>query len=491
MVESHHESGLARETRGSWRERLPALLAAAVVVEGGWRLVVACAAYLRSPYSVDYGEGTVLALVWLFGEHRYFGPVDAYPLVHAIYPPLFPALVHAGFAALGETSLWLPRLLSQLATLAVVLLLAVLLRGEGHRRLDAGLWATAFVLPWFVQTWAPRGRVDLPALAFTVAGLALHRAGLRTGGRWRPILAWPLFALAFFTRHSAVWAPAAVLLDGVLDPARRRRALAEAALAAALFGGPLLALHVATGGASTRHLFVYTVDVGYEWDRASYSAGQFAAVAAGPALLVVVAVVAAGPAALLRQGRTLAVYAVLALGSFAAIAKSGAAQNYMIEPWLGLLLLASAAWRALAAAPATARLRLLLLLAFALPSLVGRPYEQLPRPIRAPQNAWEFAELDRLMRATPGPILSENLAAVVLAGRPVWADVVNLPEMERNGHANLSPLRADCEARRFRLVVEEYRLGAISGLEECLVRNYELKADLGRYRVLQPRHATP
>jgi hypothetical protein len=46
---------------------------------------------------------------------------------------------------------------------------------------------------------------------------ALHRSGLRTGSRR------PLFALAFFTRHTAGWAPAAVLLGGVLDPVRRRR----------------------------------------------------------------------------------------------------------------------------------------------------------------------------------------------------------------------------------------------------------------------------
>lgn len=478
--------------RSPWRDRAAraARLGAVVIgAEGLWRLASAGAAYLRSPYSADYGEGTVLVLARLLAEGRYFGTVDAYPMVHAIYPPLFPALVHAGFAVLGEPVLWLPRLLSLLATLAVVLLLAGLLREEGHGRLDAALWGTAFVLPWFVQTWAPRGRVDLQALAFTLAGLALHRAATRERRRGRLVGAWLFFAFAFFTRHSAVLAPCAVLLDGLLDPTRRRRVPGEACLGLALIGGPLLVLHLATGGASSRHLFVYTVDVHYEWGRALSSLGQFASVAGGVAVLPLAVVACRGPHAVFRQGRALVLYGAMAMGSFAAIAKSGAAQNYMIEPWLGLLLIASVCWRTLDRPGLFPGL--LLLVALAAASFAGRDLERLPRPIRAPHNAWESAELDRLIRGARGPVLSENLAALVLARRQVWVDPVNLPHMERRGHADLSSLRTDCRARRFALVVDEYRLRAIPGLRECMVEHYEPVRDLGRYRVSRPRPRVP
>src|SRR5262245_26514046 len=72
--------------------------------------------YLRSPYSRDYGEGCVLAMVQFLDERgTYFMDMGRYPFVHLNYPPVFPVLVWPLHRWLGPT-LWVPRLLSLLAT---------------------------------------------------------------------------------------------------------------------------------------------------------------------------------------------------------------------------------------------------------------------------------------------------------------------------------------------------------------------------------------
>ena len=50
--------------------------------------------YLSSPYSRDYGEGCVLAMVQLLhARGTYFTDLKDYPYLHANYPPVFIALV--------------------------------------------------------------------------------------------------------------------------------------------------------------------------------------------------------------------------------------------------------------------------------------------------------------------------------------------------------------------------------------------------------------
>jgi len=56
--------------------------------------------FLRSPWSRDYGEGAVLAMVQVLGDHgNYFTSLRDYPLVTGNYPPVFNGLVALGFLA--------------------------------------------------------------------------------------------------------------------------------------------------------------------------------------------------------------------------------------------------------------------------------------------------------------------------------------------------------------------------------------------------------
>jgi hypothetical protein len=135
-------------------------------------------------------------------------------------------------------------------------------------------------MPWFVTTWAALARVDTLAIFFSLASLAVvARRGVTREAWPAPPLSW----LASFTKHNALLAPAAVLLDLAAERDRRlARVLAAWALPlAALFA----ALVVATRGGAWRHLVTWTALADCEWDRMGTAYFQFAVLAA-PALVV-------------------------------------------------------------------------------------------------------------------------------------------------------------------------------------------------------------
>jgi len=419
----------------------------------------------------------------LAARGSYFPDLHDYPYLVANYPPVFIAAVAAAQKALGP-SLVFPRLLGLLATLGILVALFALLR-----RLLADRWtplalAALFAMPWFVTTWAALGRVDTMAILFSLAGLAVV---LRQGPTRR---AWPalvLFWLAFFTKQNAVLVPVAVAFDLLLS--RDRRLLRAAAAYAAPLGLFLGLLVLATHGEAWRHLVPYTAAAIYEPERMGLAYLHLALVSA-PLLLLVVAALAVVPGAFARgPGRVLLVYFLLNLANFATIAKAGAAQNYFLEPWAAAVLLAGLALRALGDHRPSAwhwRWAALLLAAavarYAYPSL-----DRLPQALRAPERAREFPALVRLVRETPGDVLSENLSLLVLNDRPVLLEPFGVFLIARQGLVSTDRLTADCQRGRFPLVIVEHRMWGIPGFGDCLASRYRPAGDYGPYQALRPR----
>ena len=426
----------------------------------------------------------MLAAGQLLAERgSYFPDLAGYPYFVANYPPVFVAAVAAGQRAFGP-SLAFPRLLALAAMLALLAVLYLLLRRLQGERWGALAGAALFAMPWFVSTWVALARVDTTAIAFSLAGLALVLARGPTR-RARPALL--LFWLAFFTKQNAVLAPLALLLDLAL--ARDRR-LARAALA---YGLPLAALFgllvAATGGAAWRHLVPYTAAAEYEPGRMADGYLQFAAIAS-PLLLLVAFAIATVPSAFARgTGRVLLLYFGLNLAALATIAKAGAAQNYFLEPWAATVLLAAFSLRAAGERFAMVRewRAGVLLAAAAVAHYSYASLDRLPQALRAPHNADEFATLTRMIRETPGDVLSENLSLLVVNRRPVLLEPFGVLLTARQGLVDVAPLVADCERGRFPLVVTEHRMWEIPGFGECLERRYEPVADLGPYQALRPR----
>jgi hypothetical protein len=453
-----------------------------------WQFLARSLLFLRSPYSPDYGEGQVLALIQRMQlDGTFFGDLQRYPMVLSTYAPLFMLVNVPGYQLFGPTLLQ-PRLVSLAAALAVAGLLFGLLRRRTGDPWMAGAVALVFFAPWFVQTWAAMARVDMLAQMLTMAGLyAFDRLWERGGlGRYAPFL---LFGAAFYTRQTTLVAPAAVLGSLLLEPRRRRdfpRALAAFAIPVA---GVLLAMTVATGGQAWLHLVPYAAAAGYDLAHMARSYGSFL-VLASPLVLLVLAGLARRPAALLRgPNLPLSLFWVLSLGALSTIAKEGAGQNYFVEPFLASLLLAGLALHALVAAgdvPRGAWATIVLAAAVAA-GFFEYDHKRLHQAIRAPERARAFAELDRMVKATEGPILSENLSVVVTSGRRAWVEPWSMMLLSNAGLWRSDVLAGDCRRGMFDLVVTEWRLLEIPGIAECLEEAYEPVADLGPYQAFRPR----
>jgi hypothetical protein len=474
-------------------EAVLALVVAAIVGYSAVRLGVKAWAYLHSPFARDYGEGCVLMMVQLFDQRggNYFVDLRGYPFIHANYPPVFIALVWPFFRLFGP-SLVVPRALSCAATIGLFAVMVLLLRRLGAVRGAAWALAGIALCPWFVQTWAPMGRVDMLAFLLSIGGLLAFVAGKPDA------VVFPLFWLGFFTKQNALLAPAAVLLHLFFEGDRRRflRAMAGFAL-------PLLAifgvLDLATHHGLFRHLITYTAAAEYEWER---MLGEYFSFAwnAWPLLVLILA---AGPAAFLRgPARLIFIYWMLNMAALATIAKAGAAQNYAIEPWLATVLLAAVALPVVAVRSTLPRewamgyLAVIAAVAAFSGHYSGRlpPYfdqthtdaHRLPPAIRHPERAQDFRKLWATVAAERGMVLSDNVAVLVLDRKPVLVEPHGIMLLAKTGFFDPAPLVRDCEAGRYALVVDERRFDEMPGLGACLRRRYGVTETLGPYRILRP-----
>jgi hypothetical protein len=444
----------------------------------------AAAEVVRTPWSRDYGEGCVLAMVQLLAERgNYFTSLRGYPYVHGNYPPVFPLLNLPAYLWLGPTLL-VPRLLSVLATLALVLVLARLVHKETGSIGLGGSFGLLVLGPWFVQTWAALGRVDMVACLFSLAGLHFfHRFGPEGRGRW---LGYVCLWLAFFTKQNALLAPAAVVLGLGLDPATRSRAprvLVEIFLPLlALFGG----LCLLTGGEAYNHLIPYTAAAQYEWARMGRACRDFFTLIGPLVALIVPAAVALGVSAVRGATAAYLVYWLLNLGALVTISKAGAAQNYFIEPYVASLVLAAILLgQAARASRAVARAWPAYVLVVAL--VVTLADMERGRSHLPPQEPQELAELYAIVGATSGPILSEDLSALVLNHKPVLVEPFGTVLISSRGLIQVDQIAADCRQGRFSLVVSDFRLRDIPGMDACLSERYESWKRLGSYELLRPR----
>jgi hypothetical protein len=476
----------------SRRELIPARLAlaalAALLAFFLLQFLAKSLLFLRSPYSPDYGEGQVLALIQRMQlDGTFFGDLQRYPMVLSTYAPLFMLVNVPGYQVFGPT-LVQPRLVSLVATLALAGFLFALLRRRTRDPWMAGAFAMVFFAPWFVQTWAAMARVDMLAQMLTTAGLyAFDRLWDRGGvRRYVPFL---IFGAAFYTRQTTLVAPAAVLGSLLLEPERRchfPRALA--AFTVPLLA-VLLALSAATGGQAWLHLVPYAAAAGYDLVHMARSYGSFLLLAS-PLVLLVLAGLARRPAALLRgPNLPLTLFWILSLAALSTIAKEGAGQNYFVEPFLATLLVAALALHALVAGGDVARRRwpVLALAAALAAGFYEYDHKRLHQAIRAPERARGFAELDRLVKTAAGPILSENLSVVVTSGKRAFVEPWSMMLLSKKGLWRSDVLAGDCRRGMFDLVVTEWRLLEIPGIAQCLDESYEPVADLGPYQAFRPR----
>ena len=494
---------------------LPAVL---LLWFGGLETISRGAHALAFPCQLDREEGFLLdqATRIARGEQIY-RPIDDYPFVASTYPPVYP-LAFAAAVAVTKPVLPAGRALVLLAALVVLAVLANVTLRAGPGVAPAFLAMGLLLANWEVHEWIAFARVDFPALAFGLAGLATATMSRRWG--WQ-VLAGLLFVVAFFTKQTQVVAPAAVVLAMLLRREHARAFALSGIVAAGVLGG-IAALSAATAGEFWRHTIVYNANDFVPgqietWLRHLWRFSSIKLVAG----VVVLAVLpwlarlarASGDEDASRRPADItavaAIYTLLAGLTLLSTGKAGAAGNYLIEFQAALaLLLATGLGRvqALLAAGAGPRGRLLALGAAvaALLAAQGAWYAARGRQMLSPppQFADQVRVAERIIHEsvllrvteTEGDILTVYPVFATYANRPVLLQPFILSQLAREGKWDQSPLVADIEARRFALVItrtdfrrEGHNPDFTAEMIRALRENYRLDDLIGPFFLFVPR----
>jgi hypothetical protein len=468
----HHSARQGRrqptEQQNSRAARLAAAATVFVLGIGTAAGLVTALTVLPHPFEINYGEGIVLGVAARFarGEPLY-QPVAGYPYLVAAYTPLFYVLL-AGLIDLFGPVLWPARALGLGgASLAAVCLYGTVCRERGARPALPGVLVLA-ATPWVAQ-WAAYGRVDMPALGLTAAGVWL--AWRSSPGRWRLLLSLFCFLAAFLTKQTYLAAPVATALALALH--RPRLGIAYLLGFAALVTGGTLALDRWSQGMFIQSAVVANANppdmlwglripvlwlaltlglhaavvvcllrrlarqhrsdepAGRTWR--VYATGQSALMGSRTGGLEMCRLRDQAEA-LLQTGRALPVpltaatlYLAITLCQMPAVLKAGSDVNYLLENALAVGLLAGLALPQFPFKPDSNGLpswlvpQLWLLVAASAAGMavvdVARAASVLPWAVD--RAAWQrHALLVERIRRVPGDVLSEDLSLPVAAGKP-------------------------------------------------------------------------
>jgi hypothetical protein len=472
---------------------------------------------IKCPYEIEYGEGILLQnAINIARGGVVYNNFHHYPYIVATYPPVYPLICAIGVKLFG-VMLGFGRVVSCLASLGSAVLIWSMLRRAGIFRLPSAVAAMLFLAAPIVTWWGPVMRVDMTAVFLGLAGVYC----VLRGGRWL-IPAVVVMALAVYTRQSEI-APIAAAVAYLWWTKSRRSAALVAASWGALVVGAFGLLQMMSHGWFYQHVVVANqnfwelrtlLEWWSEWILASL---PFPFVLGLPGVLLALAgwrppatphTQASAPQAL----RLLGLYFVFAMLISLTAGKIGAAVNYFIEPLAAACLMTGIAlhWlmqRLQAPAAKVAWVAAWLLFMSAPSYALLRPSVDQYWPYRLSRHktmAGGKAAL-ALIRATNGPVLSEDTGLLPIAGKPVLLDPHKMTSMFRDGHWDQVPLIKDIKHRRFPLVISRWdpvggatdRWGACGdyrwsmGMGRAIMQNYYLDRKVGYLyfsRPLDGRH---
>jgi hypothetical protein len=314
---------------------------------------------LDYPYPLNYGEAPLLdqSLRLWSGANIYPADWAQPPYLVSNYPPLFP-LVQAPLLEVFGIGFGAGRALSLVATAASAILLGLTAYGI-TRDLTAGIASGVVLLAVpYVLHWSALARVDMLALALSLAGLCA--VAWRPRGRLNLALAVLLLALAAFTRQTYLLAAPLAAFAWLWGARERTRAFLLAAWLAALVLVTFASLLVLTDGGIWSHVITANVNtlgsdsLNFYLDELVRS---FPILLIGAGLALLIGLIRA----ILRRdddvdegaaaGWMAGAYLVGAVGAALTIAKVGSDVNYLVELSAALCLSAGVLIAALRRVP--------------------------------------------------------------------------------------------------------------------------------------------
>jgi hypothetical protein len=412
------------------------------------------------PFGLDYAEGIVWQQALLIPGPRMYGNITQFPFIVFHYPPFYHLLVRA-IAALGIDCLAAGRGISLAATIAI----AVLAGGISFTamqdsaltgaRIFGSVVAGLMVFTYRpIQEWAVVMRVDMLAIALSMAGVYLGIvARQRTITLWIAVL---LFVLAVYTKQTELVGPIAVLLIiAIID---FRSALKAVIFGVVIAGTGLILLLLETSGGVWRHIVEYNLHnrffieniinqllqrkpdgLGLLMGIASFAFFWWAEASQYPARDLRAWIAAIRQSKRLRALSIVSLWFALASAQLVTLGKSGSWNNYFIE-WMCITVVpigmaATVAWAAVVTGGKTELLAglpgLFLSLALAEHALHRPPYEY--RIVDDPKATAVRAHIVDLVHESEKPVLSEDMVLLLRAGQPVPIEPAIFAELTYSG----------------------------------------------------------
>lgn len=425
-----------------------------------WRFADTQARSITFPYPLDYGEAPLVdqAMRLIAGETLYRPHLETPPYTISNYPPLYVTAV-APFIALFGPNFWGGRLLSTLSALAAGVFLGLSVYQLRRDWLAALVAAGLFWAFPFVVHWSGLLRIDLLALALSLAGLYVlvrapeSRRGLLGGA--------VLLTAAAYTRQSYALAAPFAAFVWLWAETGLRRALTLAALVGGLGGALFLALNAATRGGFYFNIVTANVNE-FGMDRLRWNLEQFWN--AAPLLTVLGAgMLVALPAARVKGWAVAAPYLLGGALSALTIGKIGSNVNYFLELCAALSLAAgmAVAWTRSVAFGRPARwvspLLLLALLwqAGQLREVAERDF--IPRTTSRWAVLEELRALEEVVARIEGPIIAdEYMGMITLQGRPLFIQPFEVTQLAWAGVWDQSDFVAQIRNGKFGAVLIHY-----------------------------------
>lgn len=470
--------------------------------------VMARASY---PFGIDYGEGVVWQQALMLRDGTAFGPLQALPATPFNYPPLFHIVILVATWASGADMLMVGRLLSALATLlSAVGSAGMVWQATKGGRPGLAAWVGILVAGLMPASempgshWAGLMRVDSLAVGLGMLGLFV--------GVWAPgsararRLAMLCFVLAVYTKQTMVTAPVAFLL--ALAWVNRGAAWRALWFGVLLGLPPLIGLLLWTDGRAFTHLFTINLLNRFDLARALELLRLVRYAALSSSLVLVVCVVAVRrltlPRAALAEPRRFAVMlmclnVLMMTFNIAAMAKSGAALNYLMGPLYGICPVVgfAVAW----AGQNALRRRhwwdpvLLPVVCVVMLAQFWRspPYPGAPVARLASERA-----LQGLIAGMPGDVIAEDPAVLLRAGRRYVFEPSMMTELASTGWWDETAFLMALARHRYPMLVLEGQEGDelfnsrfTPAMRKAMRRHYPCGGRIGRYLICLPARDEP
>ncbi len=447
------------------------------------------------PNDLDNEEGFILNQVHqLRTGHTIYPTLVDYPYTVGNYPPIFQLICVPFNWVFGDTH-FIGRFISILSTLFLGGLVFLIVKQCSDDWLSAAISGLFPFSVHYVYLWAPYDRVDMLALFLTVLGLYLLSSNPQ-----KITLPIVLFLLALFTKQTMIAAPAAALV--YLWEKDKKTAGTFLTFMVISFFALFFAINLLTKGQFYKHLVVYNVNP-FHWRDVwnfFFNLFRFYWVFLGFILLALfIAVTDSGK-------RLFLFYFLFAVLVSLSCGKEGSAVNYLIELIVAGSILMGMALAVLNRYILYARIFIPIILLIQLYCIIhivympsywyGTPQYRTTPSLR---NFDLVESVERMVRETPGDVLSDDASLLVRTGKPVLFQPFIMSTLARQGEWNPSKFINDIHQKRFSLLVlyfplrpenpdmyERYTPEMINALME----NYEVMDYRHPYWIHRPKTAS-